>query len=250
MHNAAISTLGLDAVYVAFRVDAVSLPHVMRTFEALEIAGNVTVPHKLAVASLLIRLTSVAKDVGAVNTFWTEHGRLTGDNTDVRGVLDTVAALGVDGPWMIVGTGGGARAAAIAAREQGVGIRVRSRQPTRAADFIEWARSRGVTDADVDDGAESYGVAINASPVGMVGPQQLPISEQLADRCAAGFDMVYRREPTAMVAFFRSKGKPATDGRTMLVAQGAAAFERFFAGVNAPREVMRAAVDRWIAQHS
>ncbi|MCH8271064.1 MAG: zinc-binding dehydrogenase [Planctomycetes bacterium] len=44
-----------------------------------------------------------------------ENGRLIGDNTDVHGVLDIVASLEVDGPWLILGTGGAARAAVIAA---------------------------------------------------------------------------------------------------------------------------------------
>jgi shikimate 5-dehydrogenase len=35
----------------------------------------------------------------------------------------------------------------------------------------------------------------------------------------------------------------ASDGRLMLVAQGAHAFERFFPGVKAPVEVMAAAVE-------
>jgi shikimate 5-dehydrogenase len=41
----------------------------------------------------------------------------------------------------------------------------------------------------------------------------------------------------------RAAGLRAADGRTMLVAQGAAALERWFPGVHAPVEVMRAAVD-------
>jgi len=42
----------------------------------------------------------------------------------------------------------------------------------------------------------------------------------------------------------RERGIEAADGREMLVQQGAAAFERFFPGVDAPVEVMRAAVVR------
>ena len=175
MHNAAIAALGLEAVYVAFRVDAVSLPHVMRAFEALSIAGNVTVPHKVAVSSLLIRVTGIAKDVGAVNTFWPENGRLIGDNTDVQGVLDTVASLEADGPWLILGTGGAARAAVIAARERSVPVRIRSRQGARANDLAEWARLQGVSDAAADDGSIDFGVGINATPVGMGGDHQLPM---------------------------------------------------------------------------
>ena len=250
MHNAAIAALGLEAVYVAFRVDAVSLPHVMRAFEALSIAGNVTVPHKVAVSSLLIRVTGIAKDVGAVNTFWPENGRLIGDNTDVQGVLDTVASLEADGPWLILGTGGAARAAVIAARERSVPVRIRSRQGARANDLAEWARLQGVSDAAADDGNLDFGVGINATPVGMGGDHQLPMPLECVDRCATGFDMVYEATPTPFVELFRSQHKVVVDGRAMLVAQGASAFERFFPDVQVPREVMRAAVNRWIGQRS
>ena len=250
MHNAAITASGLDAVYVAFHVEAVSLPHVLRAFEALGIAGNVTVPHKVAVSSLLIRVTGMAKDVGAVNTFWPENGRLIGDNTDVQGVLDTVASLDAEGPWLILGTGGAARAAVIAAREHTVSVRIRSRQDSRANDLAEWARLHGVSDAAPDDGSLDFGVAINATPVGMGGEGRLPMPREFVDRCAAGFDMVYQRTPTPFVELFLSQDKTVVDGRAMLVAQGVYAFERFFPDVQAPREVMRAAVNRWIGQRS
>ena len=76
MYNAAFAALGLDAVYVPMRTDHSALPHVLRAFEAVGIAGNVTIPHKVAVARLLIRVTSLARDLEAVNTFWPEGGRL------------------------------------------------------------------------------------------------------------------------------------------------------------------------------
>jgi shikimate 5-dehydrogenase len=41
----------------------------------------------------------------------------------------------------------------------------------------------------------------------------------------------------------RAAGLRAADGRGMLVAQGAGALERWFPGVAAPTEIMRAAVD-------
>jgi shikimate 5-dehydrogenase len=55
--------------------------------------------------------------------------------------------------------------------------------------------------------------------------------------------MVYGRGETAWTRAMRAAGLRAADGRTMLVAQGAAALERWFPGVHAPVEVMRAAVD-------
>ncbi len=246
MHNAAIRALGLSAIYVAVRTDHAALPHVIRAFEALGVAGNVTVPHKQTVASLLIRVTGIAKELGAVNTFWPEQGRLVGDNTDVRGVLETADALETEGPWLIAGTGGAARAAAAAARDRNTPVFIRSRAPTRAQEFVDWMQEIGIRDGRVDDGTEPIGLAINATPLGLAEEDPAPLSAADVARCAAGFDMVYRPGMTPLVSLFRQHGKPAVDGRLMLVAQGAAAFERFFPDERAPRAVMRAAVDRWL----
>jgi shikimate 5-dehydrogenase len=55
--------------------------------------------------------------------------------------------------------------------------------------------------------------------------------------------MVYAAGETPWVRAMRSVGLRASDGRTMLVSQGALALERWFPGADAPTEVMRAAVD-------
>ncbi len=136
LYNAAIGALGIDAVYVAVRTEKSALPHLLRALEAVGVAGNVTVPHKVSVAQLLIRVTSLAKELGAVNTFWPEGGRLVGDNTDVRGLLDALERLEPEGPWLVSGTGGAARAVAAAARETSVQLLVQSRDRERATDFV------------------------------------------------------------------------------------------------------------------
>ena len=55
-------------------------------------------------------------------------------------------------------------------------------------------------------------------------------------------DLVYRRGETAWVRALRAAGRGAADGREVLLEQGAAAFECWFPGRQAPREVMRAAL--------
>ncbi len=78
-----------------------------------------------------------------------------------------------------------------------------------------------------------------------LGPDDpLPFAEERLDGCRAALDLVYAAGGTAWVRSCRARGLRATDGRTMLVAQGARAFERFFRDVTAPREIMRAVVDR------
>jgi len=242
MHNAAIAALGIDAVYFAMRVDTSALPHVVRAFEAVGMAGNVTVPHKVPIAQLLIRLTPLAKELGSVNTFWPEGGRLIGDNTDVRGVIDALHDLDPGGPLLLNGTGGGARAVVAAAREMEFAVLVRSRARDRAGSFAAWAREIGA-DAVVDDGGE-VGTAVNATPLGLRASDQLPIPVERLKGCRAVLDLVYAPGGTRWVRECRTQGMRAADGRTMLIAQGAHAFERFFPETKAPREVMAAAVNR------
>jgi shikimate dehydrogenase len=242
MHNAAIAALGLDAVYIALKVDKSALPHVLRALEALGVAGNVTVPHKVSVASLLIRVTSLAKELGAVNTFWPEGGRLVGDNTDVRGLMDAVVPLDPEGPWLVMGAGGAARAVAIAAREIGVPLFVKSRDRERAADFAAWASDAAV-DCRVDDGSR-VGTALNATPLGLRSGDGLPISEERLQGCKVAFDLVYAEGGTSWSRRCKELGMRAADGRAMLVSQGGHAFQRFFPNDTAPLEVMVAAVNR------
>jgi shikimate dehydrogenase len=246
MHNAAIAALGLDAVYVGIHADGAAIPHVVRAFEATGMAGNVTVPHKITVAQLLIRLTPIAKELGAVNTFWTENGRLVGDNTDVAGFLDAIDRVDGPGPWLLAGTGGAARAVAAGARARDVTLCVRSRDAARARDFVEWARELGV-DAVADDGRPA-GTVINATPLGLKPEDAMPLPETRINACKAALDLVYARQETRWVRECRARGMRAADGRAMLVAQGAHAFERFFPGSVAPREIMAAAVDRALAE--
>jgi len=108
MHNAAIRVLGLDAVYVALRTPAAALPSLLTACAAAGVAGNVTVPHKEAVERCLARKTELCGSVGACNTFWTEHGELVGDNTDVAGVRACLEQLGGGGNgagrWLLIGT--------------------------------------------------------------------------------------------------------------------------------------------------
>src|SRR5260370_17817631 len=80
-----------------------------------------TVPHKEAAERCLARKTDLCARVGACNTFWAEGGALVGDNTDVAGILGALRQLGADGggSWLVVGTGGSARAVAGAAAEAG-----------------------------------------------------------------------------------------------------------------------------------
>ncbi len=253
MQNAAIRVLGLDAVYVALRTSAPELTTVLAALAAVGGAGNVTVPHKEAAERCVkeaaercvARKTDVCARVGACNTFWTEHGALVGDNTDVAGILAALRQLGADGAgsWLLLGTGGSARAVAVAAAAAKADLHVLSRDAARARDFAAWARGQG-TRAEPARGKLQPDIAINATPAGLKDADPLPLDPDSAAHLHAALDLVYAPGGTRWVRTLTAAGVRAQDGREVLVHQGAAAFSRFFPDEAAPLEVMRAAVSR------
>jgi shikimate dehydrogenase len=240
MHNAAFHALGLRAVYVPLRCSSADLAPLIHGLARAGGGGNVTVPHKQDAAAAADQCSDVAELLGACNTFWAHDGRIVGDNTDVDGLLTALDRLDPpDDPWLIAGTGGGARAAVGGAIRRGAPVSIASREPARRLQFERWAVSRGATLAPPLD----CRVLINATPLGLHLSDPLPLRHAQAPDSEVALDLVYSPGETEWVRAMRAAGLRAADGRAMLVAQGAAALERWFPGVRAPAEIMRAAVD-------
>ena len=119
--NAALQRAGIPLTYEALDVLAPDLPGAVRLLAEDGAAGNVTIPHKEAMAELCDVRTTLAERTGAVNTFWVDEARkLVGDNTDVDGVallLTELLGAPASGPVALLGAGGAA-AAVLAALER------------------------------------------------------------------------------------------------------------------------------------
>lgn len=239
--NAALAAAGIPVRYEAVDVEPHDFERVVAGLKAERAAGNVTVPFKERMHDACDELTPLARRVGAVNTFWVnDSGRLVGDNTDVGGFTTAATAVCGQAPRDItVGVfgAGGAAAAVLAAVEQWSGCRahVFNRTPERARMLCE--RFRDVAQS-VDDIAGILGseLVVNATSIG-VRTWDLPIALDLIPRGRAVLDLVYRRGETAWIRALRARRFRAADGITMLVEQGALAFERWF-GVPPDRAVM------------
>ena len=239
MHNAAFRVLGLPAVYVALRCTPADVSGLIRALSHAGGGGNVTVPHKEVAAESVDRPAPAVERLGACNTFWGGDGATVGDNTDVPGLLAALDDLEPPpGPWLVIGTGGAARAAVGAARERGAAVAVASRSADRRRRLEDWARGLEVAIRP----AESCTTIVNTTPLGLAPGDPLPLATPPKGATVA-LDMVYTRGETPWIRAMRAAGLRAADGRSMLVAQGAAALEHWFPGVRAPVEVMRAAVD-------
>jgi len=247
LHNAAIAALGLDAVYVALRVRPDGLAPLVRALVAAGAGLNVTVPHKRAVVALLDEAPGVVRRTGACNVVWGWTGGLAGDNTDVDAVRQEATRLVAGRPVrraLVIGTGGSARAAAVALADgwPACVVEVLSRDARRSADFVAWAEGAGVAAEPAGEGAVD--LVVNATPLGLSASDPMPMDEPGLRRrgAAAVLDLVYVRHCTRFVQAARAAGMAAEDGRGVLIAQGAASFRRFF-DVAPPLEVMRAAVE-------
>jgi shikimate dehydrogenase len=251
MHNAALTALGLDAVFLALRATRDTFPAVARALLAAGGALNVTVPHKRAAAELLDHPTELVRRTGACNTVWSDGTGIAGDTTDVPAIAREAAALLNGRPVrraVVLGTGGSARAAAAAIGDQWTGaeIAVVSRDAGRAAEFVTWGKEAGIGVSGL--GIRDAGPAdliVNATPLGLRPDDAPPLDAAQLKRLApaAVLDLVYAVGETSLVRMARAGGARAADGRGVLVAQGAASFQLFFFGVPAPEEIMRAAVE-------
>jgi shikimate dehydrogenase len=175
----------------------------------------------------------------ACNTFWSEEGKAVGTNTDVDGILGAIDLLEASADaWLIIGTGGSALAAAVAAARRGARVAVQSRSEVRGAEFLQRAEALGARSTRPSE----CRLVINATPLGLGDKDHLPLRPEAVPDARFALDLVYRAGETAWVRAMRSAGVRASDGREVLVGQGAAAFQRWFPGRVAPVEIMRAAV--------
>jgi shikimate dehydrogenase len=239
--NAALAAAGIDSHYEALEVPPGLLHVTLDEAKADRWAGNVTVPHKEAVFARCRELTPIAKRVGAVNTFRASPEGITGHNTDVDGFREAVEKLLGRTPanleFGVLGAGGSA-AAVLTAIETWLGCKalVASRGQDRLHALVE--RFSSVARAsDVDEIAGRADVVVNATSLGLRDEDDLPIDVRALANDTAVLDLVYSSRGTRLVREAVALGLRGADGLSMLVAQGAAAFEWWF-GVAPDRDVM------------
>jgi shikimate dehydrogenase len=241
IQNAALTVSGLtDWRYLRLPLPPEVFAETVRGLPAAGFRGvNVTIPHKQAALELADRASDAARAIGAANTLTFEGGAIVADNTDAPGLLAALPQSPAGKRVLILGAGGAGRAAAWALKGAGAAdVAVWNRTPARAAALAD---DLGVR---VAAGAERADIVINCTSVGLHDPgatfKALPLR---ADELGAGslvVDMVYRAGGTLLLEAARTLGVGVVDGLDVLVAQGAASFERW-TGLEAPREAMRVA---------
>lgn len=255
LHNAAFNALGLDFVYVAFRVE--DLKSAMDGMRALEnFRGmSVTIPHKIEILNYLDEVAEVDRYIGSVNTVINENGRLYGFGTDGPGALKALLDAGVDLKGkrvLVLGAGGVSRAltftlARSAALERLVLLDINEPVMLTLANDLRAGTTVPIETALLDSSsiAERAPVAdviINCTPIGMHPHDNATlIPAELLHQRQAVFDVVYTPLETRLLREAAAQGCRVISGVEMFINQAVLQFERF-TGEPAPVEVMRQVV--------
>jgi 3-dehydroquinate dehydratase type I len=233
MHGAAYRALALPYLFAPLEVATVEELGALLTpagegaLDALgcDVGGlAVTMPWKMAALGRCTVVAPRAARARAVNTVLPRRGKLLGDCTDIDGVtralLDTGMAFD-SARALVLGTGGAARAAAVALDLAGARVAMLSRDPLRAR---LTAAELGV-EAVADPGAcGACSVLVNATPAGAAG-EPGPVLEALSlPAGAVVVDLPYGELPTGLERLAATRGWRYVSGRKVLLWQGVAQF--------------------------
>lgn len=249
--TAAFRAAGVDATYERWETEPDRLAGAIAALRAPDFLGaNVTVPYKERVAPFLDDLRDEASALNAVNTIVNDRGRLVGHNTDVSGflrALDTVLHDEPVGHAVVLGAGGAARAAVLALGRRGaIEVAVLNRTERRAIDLcadLAEAVASPLMPLGLDAARRALrdaNVVVNATSVGMAhGPDadSIPLPPDALHEGLVVVDLVANPLETPLLRAAAAAGARTLGGLTMLVEQGAAAFE-LWTGLRAPREIM------------
>ena len=258
--QAALDHYEIDARYEAWETSPADLGAAVARLRGCEYLGaNVTVPHKVEVMAHLDEVDELARLIGAVNTIVKHGERLIGHNTDAGGFVESLRRAGGFDPKgrraLLLGAGGAARAAAFAlarggASELVIANRTLERATALAAEL--GGAGRGVSAirladaASLREAADGADLVVNSTTVGMRHtPEQdtSPVPDGVLGSGSVVYDMVYNPARTPLLAQAELAGATAVGGLSMLIHQGAAAFE-LWTGKRAPLQVMFDAAER------
>lgn len=249
IHNAALASLGTNAVYIPFEVrDLKSFFRRMvhpRTREMdWRLRGlSITAPHKSDVLAELDWIEPSAREIGAVNTVVVEDDRLRGYNTDAGAFIaplkNRFGSL-QDARVAIIGAGGAAGAALYTLNQEKAQVTVFARDQRKAKALADrWSTSCSELQGAV---FAQFDVVVNATPLGTkgLGEFETPAIAQQLRGARLAYDLVYNPQVTQFLREAQAAGCETLAGLPMLLAQAAQQFQLWI-GETPNIEVMEAA---------
>lgn len=265
MHNAMLEHLGIDGSYELLDTEQEDLVTRVKQLKSQGYMGfNVTIPLKVPITLFLDGCDRLADIAGCANTVKIMDDKtLYGYNTDIYGFQKAIPLEIQDklknNTVSILGTGGAARAAAIAFCEIGVKqIDFYARNIINASNMVNFLRDSfdnvtfNLKQMQSLRDLSSSKMLVNSTPVGMRGKAMgvSPIEESILKTLkedAVVYDIVYNPLKTEFIKLAHKNGYKTITGLDMFVHQGAKAFE-LWTGQKANPDVMKMAALEELAQ--
>ncbi|MFH1905680.1 MAG: shikimate dehydrogenase [bacterium] len=254
IHNAAFDHLGLNYVYLAFRVRDVS--SAIAGIRELGIKGiSVTIPHKVEIIKYLDEIDEVADRIGSVNTIVNENRNLKGYTTDGTAAVRSLKEKGVDIKGkriLILGSGGAARAIAftLIMKERPASLVIggiiqkeidKLVQDISSTKRISQAKGFITNEKSLEKRLQDVDILIQCTPVGMHPKiNDTPVPKRLLRSSLTVFDIIYTPLKTRLIIDAEDTGCVVISGIDMFIYQAALQFE-LWTGKPAPIKVMREA---------
>lgn len=238
LHGYWLNEYGVNGSYEPLAAPPENFARMMRMLSDDGFAGaNVTVPYKEEALKYIDEIDGQARRTGAVNTIIVQaDGRLLGRNTDGFGFLENLKSNApswspAQGPAVVIGAGGAARAVCAALIDSGVPeLRLINRTRLRAETTAEhiggpiriysWEER-----ATALDGAA---LLVNATTMGMTGKPPLELDLSRLPVKAVVNDIVYSPLATPLLESANRRGNLAVDGLGMLLHQARPGFAAWF----------------------
>lgn len=236
IHNPALRSLGLNAVYIPIPVDDLST--FAELADRLPIGGaSVTVPHKEAVRALLSAVDPSVDSAGACNTLVRGGGGWRGYNTDIAGFLEPLrdrAATDLSGlATLVVGAGGAARAVVAGLRGEGARVTIVNRSADRARALASQFDCDRIDISEVGRSGP-FDIVVQATSAGMTPHEDVdPLAGYRFRGSEIAYDLVYAPPRTRFLKRAEASGCRVIGGREMLICQAHAQF-RLFTGHDYP----------------
>jgi 3-dehydroquinate dehydratase / shikimate dehydrogenase len=255
IHNAAFAHLGLNKVYVPFRVPREDLGRFMDEAAALGIRGlSVTIPHKESVVKTLDKADAAVQGIGAANTVVFDGATRAGYNTDYHAAIASLveamelAAAG-ERPFsgktaLVMGCGGAGMAIAYGLVRGGAHVLLTDITHRKAETMAERFDCVAVDWADRHKANPD--ILVNCTPVGMhPNVDESPYEKHHLRPAMVVFDAVYNPENTLLIKDARNRNCTVVTGIEMFVGQACMQF-KLFTGCEGPADVMRNVIRRTI----
>ncbi|HCQ8222568.1 TPA: shikimate dehydrogenase family protein [Raoultella planticola] len=227
---------GINAVLIGANVAPEDLTTTVSGLMKLENLDGllVTIPHKTAMLAFADRILPSSERTGATNALRREKdGSWSADMFDGSGFVNALhtKGLSVRGKRVrLYGAGGAGMAIAVALADAGAAhinlIDLDRQKSGVVARYLQ----QSCPDCVIDNAVESYDTAqviVNASPVGMKNPTDMPeILGELHMDTLVG-DVIIRQQPTALLAHAARFGCETVSGEEMHVGQMNSLFEFF-----------------------